>query len=129
MNIKLRELEGIVVGLQNITTKMPAKTAYWMGKFQTQAKKEVTDYFESRRKLLDEYGEKGEDGNLIVENNNFKVKDISKYNKEFIELSEQEVEIPFRQMPLESFYTDEKAEFSIQEMEALERFVAPSTGE
>jgi hypothetical protein len=137
MRIKLRELEGILIGLDGVKFKMPTKTGYWLGKFSREAKEEFTNYSERRNDLLEKYGEKGEDGRFIMQGeNSIKLTNISAYNKESKELGNIEIEIPFRLMPLEAFYPPEKVKDGktekevesmtfLAEIEVLGRFMIP----
>ena len=58
--------------------------------------KEIVDNFdEARQTLVKSLADKDENGELIVENGNYLIKDKEKLNKEFMELQTIETEIEF----------------------------------
>ena len=137
MEIKLKEVEEILIGLNRIKFKMPTKTAYWLGIFNRKLKEHYEEYSEKRRDLLEKYGEKGEDGKFVMLNESLvKLKDSTSYNREIKELNNIEIDIPFRPMPMESFFPPEKVKDGKEEkaadplcdlvdMEVLGRFMIP----
>ena len=63
--------------------------------------KEIEAYNEERAKLLDKYGEKDEDGNLVVsEEQNIKIvpENVEKWNKDLSELLDIEVEVDIHKL-------------------------------
>ena len=58
--------------------------------------KEIVDNFdEARQTLVKSLAEKDENGEPLVENNNYVVRDKEQLNKEFIELQQLETEVEF----------------------------------
>ena len=83
--------------------------------------KEIVDNFdEARQTLVKSLAEKDENGEPLVENNNYVIKDREKLNKEFMELQEIETEID-----LDKISVDDLADKEINgaDYEALSIFI------
>lgn len=105
MKIKLAELKPIAEGLKEILDKeLPVKPAYWLGKLLRRVESELNAFDEARMKLIAKHStEKDDRGNPKVdETNNRYIVDEEAFGKEFIELSEEEIEIEFNPIKLDS---------------------------
>ena len=80
---------------------LPVKASYAIAKNIKKIEKEIEVYNEERAKLLDKYGEKDEDGNLVVsEEQNIKIvpENVEKWNKDLNELLDIEVEVDIHKL-------------------------------
>jgi hypothetical protein len=135
MKLRLKELDGILEGLNRVKFKMPTKTGYWLGIWTKKAKDHADTYSEKMSDLLERYGEKDADNKFIMANErSIKLKDPSAYNKEVRDLGNEEIDILFRPMPMEAFYPKEKVKegkeevepfCTLEDMEVLSRFMIP----
>lgn len=55
---------------------------------------ELTNFEEERKKLIDKYGKKDEQGELIKKGDNVELNDPDAFNKEYFELLNEEVSFP-----------------------------------
>ena len=82
--------------LGNLTHKqLPIKVSYAIAKNISKIEKELEIYNKERQKLIDKYCLKDEEGNLIDENNQFKIADgnLESWNKDMNELLDIEIDI------------------------------------
>ena len=82
--------------LGNLTHKqLPIKVSYAIAKNISKIEKELEIYNKERQKLRDKYCLKDEEGNLIDENNQFKIADgnLEAWNKDMNELLDIEIDI------------------------------------
>lgn len=82
--------------LGNLTHKqLPIKVSYAIAKNISKIEKELEIYNKERQKLIDKYCLKDEEGNLIDENNQFKIADgnLEAWNKDMNELLNIEIDI------------------------------------
>ena len=82
--------------LGNLTHKqLPIKVSYAIAKNISKIEKELEIYNKERQKLIDKYCLKDEEGNLIDENNQFKIDDgnLEAWNKDMNELLDIEIDI------------------------------------
>ena len=82
--------------LGNLTHKqLPIKVSYAIAKNISKIEKELEIYNKERQKLIDKYCLKAEEGNLIDENNQFKIADgnLESWNKDMNELLDIEIDI------------------------------------
>lgn len=82
--------------LGNLTHKqLPIKVSYAIAKNISKIEKELEIYNKERQKLIDKYCLKDEEGNLIDENNQFKIADgnLEAWNKYMNELLDIEIDI------------------------------------
>ena len=82
--------------LWNLTHKqLPIKVSYAIAKNISKIEKELEIYNKERQKLIDKYCLKDEEGNLIDENNQFKIADgnLEAWNKDMNELLDIEIDI------------------------------------
>lgn len=102
------------------TKKLPTKLAYKLYKFSEALSNDYNFYNTKLREILGQYGEKDEKGQLIIENNQVKVKDTQECEKALKELNSIECDIP----PF-SFTIDELAplELSISDIGVINNFI------
>ena len=82
--------------LGNLTHKqLPIKVSYAIAKNISKIEKELEIYNKERQKLIEKYCLKDEEGNLIDENNQFKIADgnLEAWNKDMNELLDIEIDI------------------------------------
>ena len=82
--------------LGNLTHKqLPIKVSYAIAKNISKIEKELEIYNKEIQKLIDKYCLKDEEGNLIDENNQFKIADgnLEAWNKDMNELLDIEIDI------------------------------------
>ena len=82
--------------LGNLTHKqLPIKVSYAIEKNISKIEKELEIYNKERQKLIDKYCLNDEEGNLIDENNQFKIADgnLESWNKDMNELLDIEIDI------------------------------------
>ena len=126
MKLKLGELRPIIDALPKVLEeKLPVKTSYWLARAAVDLTKEFQVFEETRKKLIEgKYGKRytknkkvddkvvEKKGELVmVESKDNKGNTVSTYaltdqeafNKEFMELAEQEVEIKYEPRPIDDF--------------------------
>lgn len=80
---------------------LPVKASYAVSKNIKKIEKEIEAYNEERAKLLDKYGEKDENGNLVVsEEQNIKIlpENVKNWNEDLSELLDIEVEVDIHKL-------------------------------
>lgn len=80
-------------------------------------------YNEQRKKLIDKYAEKDEDGNPVVVDNRFQIADPEAWNKDIAELLGEEVEVTISEIPAEMLDKCEPPHFdalSVPELELID---------
>ena len=100
-----------------------AKTAWQIARLLKAAEAEVQGFQETRNSLVNKYGEKNENGELVVdEKNNYKFEpeNLEAFVNEFNDLVESEVEINANKLKIEQV---EEADFTPSDMVALEPFI------
>ena len=122
MQIKLGELDSILISMQSILNKeLPIKIAYKFSKLQKSLLEEYKIFQENKQKLIDKYGEKDEEGNLIIKDD--KIMILSQYldafNAEFSDFLEIEVEINFEPIKIE----DLNIEITPEVLMNLDKFI------
>ena len=126
MKLKLGELRSIIDALPKVLEeKLPVKTSYWLSRAAVDITKEFQVFEETRKKMIEgKYGkkytkDKKVDGKVVekkgelimVESEDREGNKISTYvltdqeafNKEFMELAEQEVTIKYEPRPIDDF--------------------------
>ena len=96
MKLKNRKIVNDANLLGNLTHKqLPIKVSYAIAKNISKIEKELEIYNKERQKLIDKYCLKDEEGNLIDENNQFKIADgnLEAWNKDMNELLDIEIDI------------------------------------
>lgn len=97
MQIKNYEAINTYAKLEEILKKYSFKARVCQSIVKNKNKlKEIVDNFdEARQTLVKSLAEKDENGEPLVENNNYVVRDKKQLNKEFIELQQLETEVEF----------------------------------
>lgn len=112
MKFKVGEFRNISEGLEEILTKeLPVKPAYWLARFLIKLDSEVKAFERVRLNLAVQHAKKDKDGNPILiirkdkdgkDINEYKIADAKAFEKEFLELIEEEIEIDFKPIKLEA---------------------------
>lgn len=106
-NERLVNSVGVLSKLTNL--ELPIKLSYAFSKNITKIDAELKAYNVEKRKLLNKYGEKDNEGNLKQnEKGEVNILDIENFNKEIAELLQCESEIDIHLIDLESINTDIK---------------------
>lgn len=106
-NERLVNSVGVLSKLTNL--ELPIKLSYAFSKNITKIDAELKAYNVEKRKLLNKYGEKDNEGNLKQnEKGEVNILDIENFNKEISELLKCESEIDIHLIDLESIDTDIK---------------------
>lgn len=103
--------------------KLNMRMAYQLAKIIKEVQKEFELFQETRMKLINEYAERDENGQLKVdENNNFTIpkEKIQDFQKELNDLLEMQVELPINEINLEEL---KNIEFTPMELIKIEKFI------
>lgn len=103
--------------------KLNMRMAYQLAKIIKEVQKEFELFQETRMKLIYEYAERNEDGQLKVdENNNFTIpkEKIQNFQKELNELLEMQVELQINKINLDEL---EDIEFTPMDLIKIEKFI------
>lgn len=95
--MKIKQLVQITQVLERfVNKKLSIKLSYKIMKFLKATEADMTFYKEKLTKIIEEYGERAEDGSIKMIDNNFKIKEneIENFNKAYFELEEIEIELP-----------------------------------
>ncbi len=129
MKLKLGELRSFIATLPVVLKKdLPGgKTSYWLARALVDLQKEFQVFEDTRKKLIDDkHGkrytkDKKENGKVIEKKGDlvlltpkdkdgkpigpgtFVMKDMEKFNKDYMEVAEQEVEIKYEPRPIDDF--------------------------
>lgn len=100
MKIKLIDAINMAQALPALLDKdIPAKSAYWLSRVVDQLQGELKAFETARFKLIEKYGEKDSEGNLVKETVNeldqYKIENVEEFSKEFDEIANQEIEIKY----------------------------------
>lgn len=90
---------------------LPIRVAYAIAVNVEEAAKKIKAYDELRIKLLEKYAEKDEEGKAIIEDDQYKVTDMEKFNEEFTELKETEVDMNVTTVSLDDLAKCDNPEF------------------
>lgn len=103
MKIKIESIINSVEVLKKITNaEVPIQTSYHIAKNIEKIEKEIEFFEKERVKIVKKYGEKKEDGELLVsENGNVNIVDVENFNKEMQELNSLEVELDIVKINIE----------------------------
>jgi hypothetical protein len=125
MKLKMYEITEFATFFTKVKTQpLPFKTSYRLTLLSQEIDKHVSFYQENFRNILQEYGKKDENGNLVPSEDGQGIKLIEEtmqeaYNK-LTELRELEVELPDVKFAIEDF---EKVELSPSEMLVIMPFI------
>jgi len=96
MKLKLEEAIRAAQSLPTILDReIPAREAFLFARLSAQLSQELKLFEQTRFKLIEKYGERDDNGNLIQEDNHYKLKDPEAFGKEYNELLNHEIEIAF----------------------------------
>ena len=106
MKLKLGELSTIIGSLNKLIDKeISIKTSYKLSKLTRNLMNEYKLYEDNRVKLINKYAEKDEIGNVKInkEDNTIIILDVNrdKFNNEFVELINIDIEIEFEKIRLD----------------------------
>lgn len=103
--VKLIELDNIVNSLNVLINEkeISIKASYRLSKLYKKLIEELEQYEKNRMKLINKYGNKDLDGNLIIKDNIVELSDVQKFQFEFNELNNIEIEISFEQIDIQDF--------------------------
>lgn len=108
MKLKLNEIRLATEGLNEILEKeLPVKTAYWLARFLDKVTSENASIEKARLNLVKKHAKKDKEGNPMFikdkdgkDTNQYDIPDIDAFQNEFIELTNEEVEIEFKAIKL-----------------------------
>lgn len=124
IKVTIGNIVNSVEVLQKLGKKdFKAKLAWSIARLLKEAEKEVQGFNEARLKLINKYGIKDENGQLITDDNgNCKIiqENIPDFNKELNDLVDTEVEINANKISMNLL---EDIDFTPSDMAALESFV------
>jgi len=124
MKIQLRELRQAMPALNKIFT-MPfenAKLAYSIMKTSKKVLSELEDMEKIRLELIKKYAELDKKGNPVLEGTQFKLKDPDKFEKEWLEFLEKEIDLDVWMIPFEAI-ENVQPPLSIAEMNTIDKFI------
>jgi len=109
MKFKLNEIRLATDGLGEILEKeLPVKTAYWLARFLDKVNSENASMEKARINLVKKHAKKDDKGNPMFvkdkdgkDTNQYDIPDMDTFQNEFIELTNEEVEIDFKPIKLE----------------------------
>jgi hypothetical protein len=106
------------------TPKLPFKTAYKLSKLSKAIEDEVAFYREKMQELINEYGQKDEDGNLVLINNGqgiaLKSETQAECHQKIAELENLDIELPDIKFSVEEFAD---ATLSLEELQPILPFI------
>lgn len=125
MKLKMYEITEFSAFFTKVKTQpLPFKTSYRLTLLSQEVDKHVSFYQENFRNILQEYGKKDENGNLVPTEDGQGIKLIEETMQEaydkLTELRELEVELPDTKFSIEDF---EKVELSPSEMLVIMPFI------
>lgn len=127
MKVKIADIINGTEVLRKLSqADFKAKTAWQIARLLKAAETEVQGFQEARDSLVNKYGEKNENGELVVDekkNYKFEPENLEAFVAEFNDLVESEVEINANKLKLEQILESEKADFTPSDMVALEPFI------
>ena len=124
IKLKLNELLNATDALQTLSKKsLQARPAFQVVRLLKAADKEIQEFNDIRVKVVNQYGDKDENGELITdENGNCHIapEHINEFNKELNDLLNTEIEINANALSLEDL---EELEFTPSDLALLEPFI------
>lgn len=124
IKLKLNELLNATDALQTLSKKsLQARPAFQVVRLLKAADKEIQEFNEIRVKVVNQYGDKDENGELITdENGNCHIapEHINEFNKELNDLLNTEIEINANMLSLGDL---EELEFTPSDLALLEPFI------
>lgn len=124
ITVKIMDLVNGTSALQKLAeAQLKAKLAWQVARILKAAEAEIQSFNETRMKLINEYGEKNESGELITDDNgNCKIipNRLIDFNKELNDLISNEVEINAHKIKMDDL---ENVNFTPGEITLLEPFI------
>ena len=124
IKLKLNELLNATDALQTLSKKsLQARPAFQVVRLLKAADKEIQEFNDIRVKVVNQYGDKDENGELITdENGNCHIapEHINEFNKELNDLLNTEIEINANMLSLSDL---EELEFTPSDLALLEPFI------
>lgn len=124
IKLKLNELLNATDALQTLSKKsLQARPAFQVVRLLKAADKEIQEFNDVRVKVVNQYGDKDENGELITdENGNCHIapEHINEFNKELNDLLNTEIEINANMLSLGDL---EELEFTPSDLALLEPFI------
>lgn len=124
IKVKLSELLNSTETLKKLSQKdFKAKLAWSISRLLKAAEQEIQEFNDTRMNLINKYGEKGDDGQLVTDDKgNCRIvpESIQEFSNELNELINTEVEINANPIDIELL---EDLEFTPTEMTQLEPFI------
>lgn len=124
IEISVRDLLDSSTTLQEIMQKtLKGRAAFLLARIAREVDKEYTSFNTTRMQLIQKYGEKDDNGNLITDdkgNNKIPQSAIEDFNKEVSDLLETKVQLNVNAVPLDDL---NDIDFTPQQMLALEKFI------
>lgn len=125
MNVKMYQITDFPSLFQKVKSqKLPFKTAYRLTLLATEVQKHIDFYQESFRNLLQEYGKKDEQGNIMPTEDGQGVllveETMAEAYQKLAELRELDVELPDTKFSLDDF---DNVEISPEEMMIIMPFI------
>lgn len=124
ITITLKEIiDGINVLKEVSMKQLPGRAAFQLARILREVEKEYTLFQKNRQALIEKYGEKGENGVLLLDEEqkyHINKEDILIFNKEIDDLINSLVGLNVNQISLEDL---ESETFTPQQMMVLEPFI------
>ena len=122
------------MGLSGIIKKrLPVKMAFILSRNIKKMESVVQDVDDNRNRLMEKYGEKDKDGNLVVEDNgNVRIVDARNFMGEFNEILSTDVELTLDKISrkdIERCDEDGYDKLTLEEITALESMIAEDPDE
>ena len=126
ITLTLNDIFNAVPALREISTKeFPGSVTFKIARLIRELDKEIQLFEEERNKIANKYGEKDENGNLVIqEGGNIKILDnkIQDCNEELQALFNTQVEINANKLPIEIFDSIEMTPTQAMNLEAIVDF-------
>lgn len=126
ITMTLNDIFNAVPALREISTKeFPGSVTFKIARLIRELDKEIQLFEEERSKIANKYGEKDENGNLVIqEGGNIKILDnkIQDCNEELQALFNTQVEINANKLPIDIFDSIEMTPTQAMNLEAIVDF-------
>ena len=101
MKMTLNEVRVRYSNLSSISGKhLPVKLSYAIGKNMINLESELKISEKKRTELAETYAKKDENGNPVIEKNEYKMEDMDSFKAEFEELLKEEIDVDIRTVPM-----------------------------
>jgi len=122
MKVTLGEALTMVQWLPKLIDKeIEFKQAYWLGRATDQLQNELRAFEKARFKLIEKYGKKDKDGELIEKDGKYNITDTDAFQKDFDEIADMEIEIKYEPISVDEF---EGTKISAEVLLGLGRLIA-----